>query len=43
MAPKFDLSTAKGLGGFNGFITARSYVEGYAYSQVGFAPEYWNN
>lgn len=34
MAPKFDLSTAKGLGGFNGFITARSYVEGYAYSQA---------
>lgn len=37
MAPKFDLSTPKGLGGFNGFMTSRSYVEGYAYSQVGFA------
>eukprot|EP00904_Undaria_pinnatifida_P005973 jgi/Undpi1/2505/HiC_scaffold_13.g05884.m1 len=34
MAPKFDLSTPKGLGGFNGFMTSRSYVEGYAYSQA---------
>lgn len=34
MAPKFDLSTPKGMGAFNGFISSRSYVEGYAYSQV---------
>lgn len=33
--PKFDLSTSKGMGPFNGFISSKSYVEGYAYSQVG--------
>lgn len=33
--PKFDLSTPKGMGPFNGFISSKSYVEGYAYSQVG--------
>lgn len=33
--PKFDLSTPKGMGAFNGFISSKSYVEGYAYSQVG--------
>lgn len=35
MAPKFDLATPKGLGGFNGYISSRSYVEGYSFSQVG--------
>lgn len=35
MAPKFDLATPKGLGGFNGYISSRSYVEGYNFSQVG--------
>lgn len=34
MAPKFDLSTPKGMGAFNGYISSKSYVEGYAYSQV---------
>ncbi|CAM9251691.1 unnamed protein product [Choristocarpus tenellus] len=34
MAPKFDLSTPKGVLGFNGYMTARSYVEGYAYSKA---------
>lgn len=35
MAPKFDLSTPKGVAAFNGFISSKSYVEGYSYSQVG--------
>ncbi|CAM9136602.1 unnamed protein product [Pylaiella littoralis] len=34
MAPKFDLSTPKGMGAFNGFISSKSYVEGYSYSQA---------
>lgn len=35
MAPKFDLATPKGIAAFNGFISSKSYVEGYSYSQVG--------
>ncbi|CAM9518299.1 unnamed protein product [Ectocarpus sp. 4 AP-2014] len=34
MAPKFDLSTPKGLMPFNGYISSKSYVEGYSYSQA---------
>ncbi|CAM9531233.1 unnamed protein product [Scytosiphon promiscuus] len=34
MAPKFDLATPKGIGAFNGFISSKSYVEGYSYSQA---------
>ncbi|CAN0132623.1 unnamed protein product [Ascophyllum nodosum] len=34
MAPKFDLDTPKGIGAFNGFISSRSYVEGYTFSQA---------
>jgi len=30
--PKFDVSTPKGLAGFNGFMGAKSYVEGWSYS-----------
>jgi len=30
--PKFDLTTDKGLAGFNGFIGSRSYMEGWSFS-----------
>jgi len=30
--PKFDVSTPKGLGAFNGFMGSKSYVEGWSYS-----------
>mmetsp|Transcript_9425 Transcript_9425/g.14632 ORF Transcript_9425/g.14632 Transcript_9425/m.14632 type:complete len:231 (+) Transcript_9425:111-803(+) len=30
--PKFDVTTPKGLAGFNGFMGAKSYIEGYSFS-----------
>merc|ERR1712232_1386709 len=32
MAPKFDISSEKGLNAFNGFISSKSYVDGWTFS-----------
>ena len=32
--PKFDITTPKGLSGFNGFMGSKSYLEGWSYSQA---------
>eukprot|EP00559_Dactyliosolen_fragilissimus_P002248 CAMPEP_0184858700 /NCGR_PEP_ID=MMETSP0580-20130426/3786_1 /TAXON_ID=1118495 /ORGANISM="Dactyliosolen fragilissimus" /LENGTH=223 /DNA_ID=CAMNT_0027354999 /DNA_START=95 /DNA_END=766 /DNA_ORIENTATION=- len=34
MPPKFDVSTDKGLAAFNGFMGAKSYIEGWQFSDA---------
>merc|ERR1712194_708532 len=34
MGVKFDVSTTKGVAGFNGFMGSRSYIEGYSFSEA---------
>jgi len=34
MAPSFDLSSPSDLGGFNAYLSTRSYVEGYVFSDA---------
>merc|ERR1712032_903984 len=34
MAAKFDISTEKGLSGFNGFMSSKSYADGWTFSTI---------